>query len=256
MSGSGRVRSSTNGSVEHYFHFLLGYIVPMIPHLLQSQEPIRVLNCGPSMNALFPEVFGRLEINFKLWSSWRPSARPVALPRWDVERSELAQFLAASSALKQLLLRNPSCHQIDCDPAEDLILLRSPEPEYYSRKGRARISGYGSARRQIANISELWKNLKAGGATAKLYEPGRHSLACQALVFSSAQRIFGIRGAEWGNLIFSESGVKARIIFNGGRVTPLIPRLLEDLCIDKDFIVETESHPTISETAVTDFLGV
>lgn len=228
----------------------------MIPHLLESQEPIRVLNCGPTMNALFPEVFERLGVSFRVWSSWRPNARPVALPRWDVERSELAQFLDASNVLKRSLLRNPSCHQMDCDPAENLILIRSPEPEFYSEKGRARISGYGSARRQIANISEIWKNLKAGGATAKLYEPGRHSLSCQALVFSSARRIFGIRGAEWGNLIFSESGVKARIIFNEGRVTPLIPRLLEDLCIDKDFIVEPESHPTISETVVTDFFGI
>lgn len=228
----------------------------MIPHLLESQQSIRVLDCGPKMNALFPEVFERLGISSTVWSSWSPNARPVALPRWDVERSELAQFLGASNSLKQVLLLNPSCHQIDCDPAEDVILIRSPEPHFYSRKGPARISGYGSARRQIANISEIWSNLKDDGVRVKLYEPGRHSLACQALVFSSAQRIFGIRGAEWGNLIFTESGVKTRIIFNDGKITPLIPRLLDDLSIDKDFIVGTESHPTISETVVRDFLGV
>ena len=49
LDRSGIVLHPDQGSIEHYYHFLLGYLLPFTWFARSAREVIRIIDCGPVM---------------------------------------------------------------------------------------------------------------------------------------------------------------------------------------------------------------
>lgn len=250
---TGRVLSFEGGSIEHFYHFLLGYLLPYARHAKSKTSHTLLLNCGPTMNPHLETVALALGNKWKYWDDWSPFIIRRTLPRWDFPRNHTSEFFAAISDLRALLEMATECPQQECPKSSNLVLVRSDLPEFYAQHGLAKRKGYGKSRREIANIVEITSCLSASKTTFSLYEPGIHSLKCQSKTFGHAKNVFGIRGAEWANLIWMRPGSRVYIVFNEGRMTPSIPALVKDLELHPQFEISSPTNPKVNPLAVRDF---
>lgn len=226
---NGSVLRAHKGSTEHYFHFLLGYLLPTIWIGVTTGSKIRVLNCGPVMNMRLEEALNACCLDWEYWSNWRPLARTVILPRWDYHRDSLEAFRESVRILSERLEGGSECLGGACAVGNNLLLLRSAQPSFYENSGAALIKGYGAGRRQISNTEEVASHLNAIGVKFSFYEPGIHTLGCQMRVFQSAERVFGIRGAEWANLIWMKADSSACVVYEAGFSSHFALALARDL---------------------------
>lgn len=205
-----------SGSREHYFHFLIGYLLPLVH--AQRTRPLRdyaVLDCGPLMTPLLEATLVRLREPFAAVVAPAAVTHPVPVEAWDEHWDDTAAVREAAAAVMDAWQdAGPCCPQPDCpDPAAEALLIeRSPPPDYYLDGGGAERPGYGLSRRGIVNWPEVHEHLTRQGIAHARYEPGRHSLACQIARFRGARRIVGIRGAEWANVVWSRPGLRVRVL--------------------------------------------
>ena len=226
------------GSREHYFHFVLGCLMPAL-HIARSSDPEQdfcLPSCGPVLDPVTRQACALLELsNLHIAEEAPPpGALRMGLPRWDtwfLENEEydarFKQSIAPSpvcpldtlrSAFLRALGRNP---ESNVDPFRTevswTLLERSPQPDFYAEDGPAEKPGYGASRRAIANTTELRTGLQAAGAAVTAFEPGRQSLESQILHFHDADGIVGIRGAEFVNILWMRPGSRALMIMPPGR---------------------------------------
>lgn len=241
------------GSIEHFYHFLLGYLLPLTWARMQTHDSSLILNCGPAMNPLLEMTLSAQEPSWRYWDSPNLPVRRVKLPRWDMSRAQDPYFFEAVANLANLnnSLPNSSCDP--CKPSRNIILTRSAQPEFFDTNGAAKVKGFGVGRREITNIPELVQYLEDRGLDFKVYEPGAHTLKCQTNHFSQARKVFGIRGAEWANMIWMNPTASIFMVFSGGYKTPLLPQLAKDLQIQTTYSVEEEVFPRIDPSQVAEF---
>ncbi|MFM7261796.1 MAG: glycosyltransferase 61 family protein [bacterium] len=202
------------GSREHYFHFLVGYLLPLVHAQSKHRfDTFLVLDCGPLMTPLLRETLSRLGCDFRIVTA-DEIERPVAVDAWDYRWSR-GSDAAVRNTMQRIreAWRHHACPCADCPRIGNLLLRRSsPHPFYLD--GRSEISGYGTSRRGITNMEEVSDFLARNGVEHAVYEPGVHGLGCQIEAFTAARRVIGFRGAEWANLIWSEPSVRVRMLDN------------------------------------------
>ncbi len=224
--------SVPHGSVEHYYHFLLGYLLPCVHtisglgHTRQGvgqQERIwHVRSCGPLMDRVMEEALGSLGVRYEVASAADLDARvaleTVTMPRFDrwlagirwraaQHRSDatFGRMLDAATRCAALLQGNDPSHIRD---GAYLLIRRSEQPEYYRRGGPAEIAEYGTGRRSLLGIDEAAEFLTARGIDVQVFEPGRHSLAMQIDAFRRCRGVIAMRGAELANMVWLRPGAQ------------------------------------------------
>jgi hypothetical protein len=208
---TGTSQDPVPGSREHYFHFLIGYLLPLVHSLTtEPAEDCRVLDCGPVMTPILSETLARLDLTRKIVQASAIRRRRF-VPSWDRGWESTADVRAAAEKVSTAW-RDYRCDQPDCPSSENIILQRSPPPGYYLAGGGAEAPGYGTARRSITNLSEVGTFLREHSIDHAIYEPGRHCLGCQIEVFRRARRVAGMRGAEWANAVWSSPGQRVRVL--------------------------------------------
>ena len=255
VSRGGKVLHIEKGSTEHFFHFLLGYLLPAVWLGIKSGSKIRVLDCGPLMNGRLEEALNSSGLKWEYWRGWKPWAKTVSLPRWDLSREPFEDFQNAVLFLSRALEGAPNCVESACETKENLFLIRSPEPSFYGPAGPAILKGYGIGRREISNREEIINHLGAVGSSFSVYQPGAHSLRCQMKAFGSAKKVFGVRGAEWANLIWMNKETSACVVFEGGTTTPFAPALARDLRISLHSIVGESAAPHVDPVTVEKYFS-
>lgn len=227
------------GSAEHYFHFLLGYILPILQILdvgcyrQGRREHFLVRSCGPVMDAVLDEVLQAFGVSYEKSSASDPrysSSTAVKVPRWD-----LSLFLGgdASSTGSVDTFHSDSLHRLGDvrgqvldlayskrsvpDQYADKILLlkRSAEPDFYRSDGVAEIARYGVGRRSLSGLNWAKDVLTAAGHAAEIYEPGAHTFFDQVRTFHACRGIVGIRGAELANMLWMKRGAFS-VVLNVG----------------------------------------
>lgn len=223
------------GSVEHFFHFMWGYLLPSI-HLIQTQTNpatslYRFRSCGPLMDPLLEETMLRFEYDFKIFPDKNPSSvqsHNLIVPRWDVRLTRRhrkkeknrplpsrlihtvldldLKFAAEINAVRSAFIEHtpPPNPTVGLSRFRDTVLLikRSAPHKFYEKGGHAEISGYGTTRRTLHNLSETRDALRSSQIPAEIFEPGKHTLFEQIYVFNHCAGMIGIRGAEFANLIW------------------------------------------------------
>ena len=197
------------GSREHFFHFLIGYLLPIVSHQSQLNfKEFSVLDCGPIMTPLLEDTLNRLDYKFKI-ISLAEVKRPYYVKQWDMHWTSINSVSRAIEQIKN------AYHTYECSAChsklagENLLIMRSHPHDFYLH--HAEIKGYGTSRRAIENLQEISKYLVSKGVNHILYEPGIHTLGCQIHHFKKSKRIAGMRGAEWANVIWADQDIRVRI---------------------------------------------
>jgi hypothetical protein len=239
------------GAREHYFFFLLGYLIPLI----YSQNKLKfkrfqVLDCGPLMNPILLETLNRMGFNYLMV---KPSEvkRPVFLRHWSIVKDHPKKFFQAIRITKNLW-QDYECKGIGCSCGENLIIVRSQPHDFYYTQLPDKYKGYGTGRRTVTNWPEVSDYLSHLGVKHTLYEPGGHSLGCQIQAFNGAKRIIGIRGAEWANVIWCQPGIKVRMIdpFPPAKIQR---KLFELFNFDYEFECVDNLRPEVNPESVLQF---
>lgn len=215
------------GSAEHYWHFLVGYLMPLAARLDQLPEPaqLQLFDCGPTMNPLLVDAITPHAIQLSKGAKVVSSASAVLgvapskalsapyIDRWDLriarapdaELAELKPLIESARMSLSARVGGRAC----CSPAlargSFLIIKRSDEPDYYKAGGGASIETYGAGRREFLDLESGCSALQAAGLACLIYEPGRHNLACQVAHFSVCAGVIGVRGAEFANVVWARA---------------------------------------------------
>lgn len=263
-----------NGSPEHYWHFMFGYLLPLIAALRCRAERsppacVGLFDCGPLMNRLLVEALSRLGVELQFDASlFAENGRmqlgedAVLLDRWDLlltgsgDRGALkASLIEAREAAAAALARMPCCVSGRAQ-GKYLLLRRSPEPSFYQSDGEARIKTYGAGRRMLLGIEDARRELEAQGVQGLVYEPGLHNLACQIAHFSSCSGAVGVRGAEFANMIWMSIPAKVFVFMSSSASHPPPLRALASLLglAYREIDHGGEANPTLDVARIIDHI--
>lgn len=235
--------SLTGGSREHYFHFLIGYLLPTVHAQAHRRfDRFQVLDCGPLMTPILQQSLDLLGHDFDVVADDAITA-PVFVATWDrmgIYWESTEAVRAAAEAVRQAW-RHPDCPRGDCPRSPNLLLRRSEPHDYYS-VGRAQVDGYGTGRRGITNLEAVSALLRDAGIAHSVYEAGSHSLGCQIASFANAERVLGMRGAEWANMIWCDSATTRIRMLDPEPPADLLNGFFERLGIPCETAVVAATH--------------
>lgn len=239
----------SGGSREHYYHFLLGYLLPLV-HEQETRklEFFRALDCGPLMTPILDRTLSLLGYDFEIVEK-AAIEDPIFLERWDYEWGCHNTAEKTVQKIKNAWSKESCCKELE--HPEHLFLVRSQPANYYVN-GDAEIKGYGTSRREIINWREIMAYLEANGVQISAYEPGSHTLGCQMRAFEKAKKIIGIRGAEWANIVWS--GKLDVLIFDPHPPANTLLSLLKRKNTSYQFLYIDQAHCTVAPRLVYDYL--
>ncbi len=260
------------GSVEHYFHFLLGFFIPLARHLAgpaldRRIGEILVRSCGPMDSHLRALGDPRLVIldkpahdaargrattatqRFKLIRGYDmprrfdravfAQIRDIMLARSDVQ-AEIAKARAEWGSARARLL---------------LIRRGPPDPFYLSRKAEAQ--GAGTSRRSVPNHDELRRALaeRFGGVLDAALEGV--SLARQIALFHLADIVVAQHGAALANLVWTRQTTRAVEIFPRTLIADYHPesafrKLAHRLKMHHSSVWQDDVHAAVDAAALCD----
>lgn len=227
--------------IHQYWHFLLGYLLPVAQFLDGKQGTFSLLEVGPVMTPIMRRTLQLMGVKTLFRKVTRPT-ESISLSRWDWQRSDISRVQDAARVVMGAWRGAENCHCSTPTNVKHLLLDRSSAPLYYMTRGPIYRAGYGKTRRNVTNVAELSSELAIRGIAHHVYAPGMHTLGCQISVFRGAERISGIRGAEWANLIWIEKPIKVRVLYpDDGRVS-LLPELIKELGHDHEVVVGGPTH--------------
>lgn len=278
-----------SGSREHFFHFLLGYLLPGLyaagvhKSSFDSSTVLEFMDCGPLMNERISDACDALGIQHVIKRGGAGSdpranqSRNVRAPRWDgrlcsCKRSAIRlrhwpeevilkirghSTAASIQQFRDFFLRATVESGIQPQKPEWLLLRRSAQPHYYSKSGGSEKPGYGMKRRSILNIDILAEDLAAAGWPVRIYEPGTANLVEQASTFHHCAGVIGIRGAELANIVWMRPGTKVLMLANPVGIENYGAfNLANTLNVEFDQLMVSTRFPSVSASDIIQRLSV
>jgi hypothetical protein len=192
------------GHIDHFYHYLLGYLLPIVQRFADSAErpKIAVADCGP-MSRHFASLVGwEIESVQRSVDVTGMYQEVMALPGWDHFRAydatkirEVTSYLSQLWRIESLRQSTPNITVID----------RQPPEAYYTNASVAR--GAGAQRRSVANLDEVVRELQhAGIGKVQAVALEEMSLPEQAETFSNSDVIVAQHGAALANLVWCRPG--------------------------------------------------
>lgn len=202
------------GARDHFFHFLMGYLLPSLRHTLGVEDrDVAFEDCGPLLNMTLADACKLMDLNLVPQDNSEGFSRAIP-SRWDkwllrpdgsrpshalVEAFRRATDSVRATVLKKVVLVAPSAVE-----AEDyiVVLKRSQTHTYYRVGGPASYPGYGNERRHLKNAEHVAQAIERVGFPVKLVDVGALSFAEQVALFRDARAVVGARGAEFAHLFW------------------------------------------------------
>jgi hypothetical protein len=217
-----------SGSVEHYYHFLLGFCVPLVRFSLSRAEPgesLVVRECGP-LTALLAELRLRLDI----------------LP--------VAQFHAQPATVQIAGFDDPASY----DYQAFVILIERDAPAEFYLSEKAEIRGAGSSRCAIKNHTALAAALSARLPSFKTLRLEGKSLLEQFEIFHNADIVIAQHGAALSNLLFMRRNTRVIEIGPlryGGRQFSVLSRTMG---LDYALVPQSTPFPVVDPDEIFDLI--
>lgn len=176
----GRVRSRifkalplAGGSREHYYHFLIGYLLPLL-HTQSKRgfERFGVLDCGPLFTPILAETLDRFGYAFDVVDDGG-IGKAVFVDSWDRLAWQSPEAVRATAEAVRNAWQSYTCAQADCPRSTELLIRRSAPPDYYRSAAaqRTRLGGYGTSRRAITNLDEVRGSSATPGSRTRSTNP-------------------------------------------------------------------------------------
>jgi hypothetical protein len=214
------------GSLQHYYHFLLGLLVPLLEiwnEAIEENRPAKsfVRSCGPMDRHLLQLRLPGLKIistdRHQAIGSAAEASQSLKLRvieihgRDDPRRYSRAAFQKVRERLffayaKEILqAREGIDKKFSGARRPILVITRLPSEEFYSTAA-SEIKTAGADRRSIPNIDEIVESLRRHNCNIMLDAMEGKSLFYQIALFSSVEVIVCQHGAALSNLIWTRPG--------------------------------------------------
>jgi hypothetical protein len=208
------VAKSRDGSVEHYYHFLLGFLFPLVQYVAENRlGSFVVRSCGP-MDSIMSEVFktkcqilDRME-HQELVNTSNPDA-VVTLNGFDhPDYYDPKVINTIAGQIRKILSVDIEAaqRQYNLDKQETLLFIDRGDilAFYLSETAEAQLSGCG--RRSIPNFRGIYHLLDADPRKKLFMYLENTTLAQQIALFSSVDVIIAQHGAALANLVWLKQG--------------------------------------------------
>ena len=224
-----------SGSVQHYYHFLFGFLVPLVRNwtiLASAPESGEVLvrSCAV-MDPLLRQLRlpGLSIIDAAAHAAMRQKVAGEALRFFDIRGYDdptLFDTAVFQSVRDQLLFRFDDEVRaelrdlVSSSPSSGPrigIIRRLPSDPFYATDASERKTS-GAERRSIANIDELYASVRRDGGNAILTALENRSLYYRMALFALADVVVGQIGAGLANLLWARQGT---------RVIEIIPEMFK-----------------------------
>jgi hypothetical protein len=244
--------SNVAGSVEHYHHFLLGFLVPLILHRRitwqnPAYEQVLIRSCGPMDEHIRQLGAKRIAIMDKTEHRALGESRPRfgnflparAKPLRYLElsghdypvRYSHGTFARARSALCEMFDDDIRAFEQSLAAGSDagsprILMVQRDNPHPFYRSKQAETKEAGAARRSIPNHAEIFGELARRFGNARNVTLENLTLPHQIALFSSADVIIAQHGAALSNLIWTRPGAT---------VVEIVPRTLSQEILNVGF---------------------
>ncbi len=214
------------GSVEHFYHFLLGFFLPLCAYLdgAPRHAPVLVRSCGP-MDRIIREldlpglVIVDREAHAAMRAPSHANARPpkyAVLPSLDVvQRQPMVDIEGLRKGVSFAMRRwgeRISGHMdaiVRSRPARPrVIIIERGRAHPFYLSGRAERRASGRERRYIANHAELVAALTLRFPGAQNLQLEDLALAEQIALFRTADVVIAQHGAALANIVWMRTGAQ------------------------------------------------
>jgi hypothetical protein len=214
-----------SGSVQHYYHFLFGFLVPIVRNwtILASvpeSGEVLVRSCA-IMDPLLRQLRlpGLSIIDAAAHAAMRRKGTAEALQFFDFQGYDdpmLFDKAVFQSVRDQLLfrfddeVRAEQRNLVSSFPGSGpriVIIQRLPGDPFYATEASERKTS-GTERRSIANIDELYASVRRDGGNAILTTLENRSLYYRMALFALADVVVGQIGAGLSNLLWARQGTR------------------------------------------------
>jgi len=223
---------NVEGSVEHYFHFLFGYLIPFLRNMPPHDGNTYLFrDCGPLMNPILLSLPG---YDAKLLGRDKPDCAlgfpghdNVDFPGMDMPsvRDMLVGIFGA--------VATPSKEVLVVDRAE-------PHPFYESK---AEIKNSGRSRRSVPNMGEVFESIR-GSMPARLVVLEGMTLRDQIELFLSHNTFVMQHGASMANLLFARRG-SIVLEFRSDETRDFYARMISSLGLRRSWLRQDHDHAAV-----------
>jgi len=208
------------GSIEHYYHFLLGFLIPLVHwyvnHKGDHYHTVLIRSCAvldpliqelnlPNVRILPKQMHKSLDLESE-WEGYR--LKHVYLEGYDAEAYyDGTVFKEAVAEIKKRLhiVESSSIPPVGTETNFAILVIDRKPPDHYYLSKEAEVGGAGKSRRDVPNIDRIAASLERFGKVEKTSLEGM-SLKDQILKFKQAHLIVAQHGAALASLIFSPKG--------------------------------------------------
>lgn len=203
------------GSVEHYYHFLLGFLLPLVHYRYFERSDlgeIYVRSCGPMdphiLSLRMPGItILERETHAELSSVNRNDIEHVSIGGYDSPLCDFSREILR--ARNKILLSLGLYAGLDSCKSDDhfslMIINRMPSNPFYHSE-RCEIKTSGSDRRSLPNFDDLVGSISHLSPTVVSLEG--LSLEEQIVLFRTHDLIIAQHGAALANLVFCRQGTR------------------------------------------------
>jgi len=198
------VPNQWSGSVQQYYHFLLGYLAPTLVWLEHSHSSqITVRDCGP-MNRWFERVLHREDVEIMqvghFLHVFAGELQPCVVLRGmdfpdEFDARKLARF---QHAMFERLDINSTT------PSQVSVVDRSVTDAFYS-SAESEIDLAGAARRSTPNL-HTWVKERQGATDIDYFDATTMAIEDQVQRFARTRTLVGQHGAGLTNMVFMPRG--------------------------------------------------
>ena len=246
------VPATWQGSVEHFYHFLLGYFVPLVRWQEQTGKmEFSVRDCGP-MNPWFNLLRPQSDVDLMTpsWMLQRYLTRKQeyrVFHEWDDPRRFHKRTLrhVASTVLSRIQQQETPTRS-----NQITVIERRPSPDYYLT-GSSDAYASGSDWRSVPNLQDVVDRLQGMGEV-QLIDTAILKPVEQVHLLAETDVLIGQHGAGLANMMWMKPGSTV-IEIQPPLITP-IDRIFASLAgamsLDHLTVAQTDEHAPIEAAAI------
>lgn len=198
------VPNQWSGSVQQYYHFLLGYLAPIVAWVDKSgATAITVRDCGP-MNSWFGVLPKNIDVDVMQVGHFLHVFSGKLQPCVVLKGMDFPEEFSQRD-LTRFRLRMLELLEVSASPAHQVSILdRGPgDPFYFSPESEIDLSG--SERRSVPNLAECIDSIEPG-ISSEFFDAKSLSVREQVIRMARTRILVGQHGAGLANMVFMSPG--------------------------------------------------